>query len=212
MLKADETRRRLMIMSALSPQTRLEPKIKGVRLPAPVPLEQREAALLKRLETRAASGGDVVSVQLQLVSLYQIWSGSGVFVTPFNNGHALVKELMEKHRQGPAGPRVVAVAADWYRHHGFYERVDPLYREMLAAQRAKVAAAPTRTAYLELATTLMAHSEALEVRPRCAPLQACAVHLQLFARMDTHAMACAGAKTHASARAARVRCSRRTTQ
>ncbi len=144
----------------------LTPKTKGVKLPAPIPLEQQEAVLLRRLESRRAAGIDVISVQLQLVSLYQIWAGSGNYAAAYNKGKAVIQELLALHRQGPAAARVVAAAADWYRQHGLYALSDPFFREMTAAQRKTVEASPTRTSYLALATTLVAHAEALEVRTR----------------------------------------------
>jgi hypothetical protein len=150
-------------------QTVVRPKVKGVRLPAPVAPDRQESALLARLEKFRAAGADqdTVATQLQLVALYQIWAAGGMFAAAFAKGDKLVAELMEFHRLGPAAERarVLAAAADWYRQYGFYQRADLLFREMIATQRAQAAATSTRGAQLALAATLLSHSETLEVRP-----------------------------------------------
>ncbi len=127
---------RLRAAIGLLPDGSLAPKVKSVRPPPFVPLGEQEAALLRDLEFRRATGADAAPVQLQLVSLYLIWAAGDDPRDSFAKGEAVLREVLERHRRGPPVKDAIAAAARWHYRRGQYAEALALDRELLEEQRA----------------------------------------------------------------------------
>jgi hypothetical protein len=126
------------LVYAADGQATLVPKVRSLRPPPFVPLDQQEATLLKSLAFRRAAGGDVLPVQFQLIALYLIWSAGDDPRDSFAKGEAVVREVLERHRRGPPVPNAVSVAADWYYRRGQFELALPLHEEDVHQRRAEL--------------------------------------------------------------------------
>ncbi len=129
---------RLRAAMGLQDDRTLTPKIKSVRPPPFVPLGKQEAALLKDLEFRRATGADVLPVQFQLIALYLIWAAGDDPRESFAKGEAVLKQVLERHRRGPPVENAIETAASWYYDRGQFEEALPFYEELLEEQRVRL--------------------------------------------------------------------------